>query len=100
MINLVRFACICHLKLTCIHSEFLGGFRLPGEAQKIDRMMEKFAERYFNDNAGELFINAGMLCMRLTLAAVLCLITWLIEHYHRCCLRVCLPHDHACYGFA
>jgi hypothetical protein len=22
----------------------LGGFRLPGEAQKIDRIMEKFAE--------------------------------------------------------
>lgn len=27
---------------------FLNGFRLPGEAQKIDRIMEKFAERYFN----------------------------------------------------
>eukprot|EP00536_Pseudo-nitzschia_multiseries_P007846 jgi/Psemu1/240607/estExt_Genewise1.C_1890031 len=25
---------------------FLSGFRLPGEAQKIDRIMEKFAERY------------------------------------------------------
>lgn len=25
---------------------FLSGFRLPGEAQKIDRLMEKFAERY------------------------------------------------------
>ena len=25
---------------------FLAGFRLPGEAQKIDRIMEKFAERY------------------------------------------------------
>ena len=25
---------------------FLKDFRLPGEAQKIDRMMEKFAERY------------------------------------------------------
>jgi len=25
---------------------FLRGFRLPGEAQKIDRLMEKFAERY------------------------------------------------------
>lgn len=25
---------------------FLQGFRLPGEAQKIDRMMEKFAERF------------------------------------------------------
>lgn len=25
---------------------FLEGFRLPGEAQKIDRLMEKFASRY------------------------------------------------------
>lgn len=25
---------------------YLSGFRLPGEAQKIDRMMEKFSERY------------------------------------------------------
>eukprot|EP00250_Pteridium_aquilinum_P021613 c25178_g1_i1 orf=72-5432(+) len=30
--------------------EFLKGFRLPGEAQKIDRIMEKFAERYCRDN--------------------------------------------------
>ncbi|WCJ28586.1 Brefeldin A-inhibited guanine nucleotide-exchange protein 1 [Euphorbia peplus] len=29
---------------------FLQGFRLPGEAQKIDRIMEKFAERYCNCN--------------------------------------------------
>ena len=29
---------------------FLNGFRLPGEAQKIDRLMEKFAERYVNCN--------------------------------------------------
>ena len=29
---------------------FLGGFRLPGEAQKIDRIMEKFAERYSKQN--------------------------------------------------
>lgn len=26
--------------------EFLKGFYLPGEAHKIDRIMEKFAERY------------------------------------------------------
>ncbi|XP_071688034.1 brefeldin A-inhibited guanine nucleotide-exchange protein 5-like [Rutidosis leptorrhynchoides] len=32
--------------------EFLKGFRLPGEAQKIDRIMEKFAERYCADNPG------------------------------------------------
>ena len=31
---------------------FLGCFRLPGEAQKIDRFMEKFAERYCGCNAG------------------------------------------------
>ncbi len=29
---------------------YLSGFRLPGEAQKIDRMMEKFAERYCLQN--------------------------------------------------
>lgn len=29
---------------------FLAGFRLPGEAQKIDRMMEKFASRYVESN--------------------------------------------------
>jgi len=29
---------------------FLAGFRLPGEAQKIDRMMENFAERYCMTN--------------------------------------------------
>ena len=29
---------------------FLGGFRLPGEAQKIDRLMEKFASRYCTCN--------------------------------------------------
>eukprot|EP00879_Flechtneria_rotunda_P009955 GHRR01010411.1.p1 GENE.GHRR01010411.1~~GHRR01010411.1.p1 ORF type:complete len:1258 (+),score=566.72 GHRR01010411.1:286-4059(+) len=29
---------------------FLQGFRLPGEAQKIDRLMEKFAERFLKCN--------------------------------------------------
>eukprot|EP00095_Tigriopus_kingsejongensis_P004290 maker-scaffold722_size106786-snap-gene-0.21 protein:Tk04290 transcript:maker-scaffold722_size106786-snap-gene-0.21-mRNA-1 annotation:"GF14256" len=29
---------------------FLGNFRLPGEAQKIDRLMEKFASRYVECN--------------------------------------------------
>ncbi|ACI64564.1 ArfGEF, partial [Thalassiosira pseudonana CCMP1335] len=30
---------------------FLSGFRLPGEAQKIDRIMEKFAERFTRQNS-------------------------------------------------
>ena len=42
---------------------FLLDFRLPGEAQKIDRLMEKFAERYHVCNAGAEdypFANAGV----------------------------------------
>ena len=31
---------------------FLAHFRLPGEAQKIDRIMEKFAEKFVNENPG------------------------------------------------
>ena len=38
---------------------FLSGFRLPGEAQKIDRLMEKFAERYFLQNRQD-FASADM----------------------------------------
>lgn len=40
---------------------FLDGFRLPGEAQKIDRLMEKFASRYCecNPNNG-LFASADI----------------------------------------
>lgn len=38
---------------------FLGGFRLPGEAQKIDRIMEKFAERYYLQNS-DTFASADM----------------------------------------
>ena len=37
---------------------FLLGFRLPGEAQKIDRMMELFAHRYCACNPG-VFSNPG-----------------------------------------
>jgi hypothetical protein len=32
--------------------EYLSGFRLPGEGQKIDRIMEKFAAKYYSDNQG------------------------------------------------
>ncbi|CAD7697716.1 unnamed protein product [Ostreobium quekettii] len=33
--------------------KLLAGFRLPGEAQKIDRIMEKFAARYVEENPGK-----------------------------------------------
>jgi Sec7-like guanine-nucleotide exchange factor len=42
---------------------FLQSFRLPGEAQKIDRYMLKFAERYIAGNVKTPFANAGE-CLR------------------------------------
>lgn len=46
--------------LTIDHAlrRLLSCFRLPGESQKIDRIMEKFAERYCKDNPA-VFRNAG-----------------------------------------
>ena len=41
----VRVNCVLSIRRT-----FLSGFRLPGEAQKIDRLMEKFAERFVSCN--------------------------------------------------
>lgn len=39
-------------KASCLCRQFLWSFRLPGEAQKIDRMMEAFASRYCLCNPG------------------------------------------------
>ncbi|TFK55672.1 hypothetical protein OE88DRAFT_1652091 [Heliocybe sulcata] len=38
---------------------FLQTFRLPGEAQKVERFMEKFAERYYTINSQTPFASAG-----------------------------------------
>eukprot|EP01135_Chromosphaera_perkinsii_P000995 Nk52_evm9s156 gene=Nk52_evmTU9s156 len=39
--------------------KFLEGFRLPGEAQKVDRLTEKFAQSYFDSNPdNNMFANA------------------------------------------
>ncbi|KIY51634.1 Sec7-domain-containing protein [Fistulina hepatica ATCC 64428] len=39
--------------------EFLQSFRLPGESQKIDRFMLKFADRYIAGNSNAPFANAA-----------------------------------------
>uniref|UniRef100_A0A0B7A629 SEC7 domain-containing protein n=2 Tax=Arion vulgaris TaxID=1028688 RepID=A0A0B7A629_9EUPU len=49
--------------------QFLWSFRLPGEAQKIDRMMECFAERYCSLNPG-VFINTDT-CYVLSFAIIM-----------------------------
>ncbi|KAI9469661.1 MAG: hypothetical protein EXX96DRAFT_654121 [Benjaminiella poitrasii] len=46
-----------NMKFTEALRFFLQAFRLPGEGQKIDRFMLKFAERYVHGNAG-VFANA------------------------------------------
>lgn len=47
----------------CVCRQFLWSFRLPGEAQKIDRMMECFAQRYCQLNPN-IFTNTGKLVNR------------------------------------
>ena len=46
------------MKFTDALRLFLQSFRLPGEAQKIDRFMLKFAERYLMGNSST-FGSAG-----------------------------------------
>ena len=41
-----------NLELDVALRQFLSHFRLPGEAQKIDRIMEKFAEKFCTENPG------------------------------------------------
>lgn len=49
---------------------FLEGFRLPGEAQKIDRLMEKFAARYLECNQGWVYVSAELGIARLACTEV------------------------------
>lgn len=63
--------CVCEFVSASLLScrQFLWSFRLPGEAQKIDRMMEAFATRYCDCNPG-VFQSTG------TNTKILCL-AWL-----------------------
>jgi cytohesin len=49
---------------------FLSKFMLPGEAQKIDRVMEMFAQRYYSQNPGSFFAN-GDTCYVLAFAVIM-----------------------------
>lgn len=52
-----------------IFRQFLWSFRLPGEAQKIDRMMECFAQRYCQLNP-DIFTNTDT-CYVLSFAIIM-----------------------------
>lgn len=55
--------------LLCRFRQFLWSFRLPGEAQKIDRMMETFAQRYCQLNP-DIFTNTDT-CYVLSFAIIM-----------------------------
>ena len=71
---------------------FLQAFRLPGEAQKIDRFMLKFAERYIAGNPQTIFANAGEKLATFWLCSA--------DVFHRYGLRTCLFHHYVEYGCA
>lgn len=54
------------LYVSVYYRQFLWSFRLPGEAQKIDRMMEAFAQRYCHCNPG-VFQSTGLTCKHNTM---------------------------------
>ncbi|KAG9509422.1 Cytohesin-1 [Fragariocoptes setiger] len=65
-VNLHNFS---NLILVQALRQFLWSFRLPGEAQKIDRMMEKFAIRYCQQNPG--VFNDTDTCFVLSFAVIM-----------------------------
>jgi brefeldin A-inhibited guanine nucleotide-exchange protein len=68
---------------------FLQSFRLSGEAQKIDRFMFKFAERYITGNSNTPFANTDQFT---TLRNE----TWLIRpRLLRICMRLGVFDNHA-----
>jgi brefeldin A-inhibited guanine nucleotide-exchange protein len=71
---------------------FLQAFRLPGEAQKIDRFMLKFAERYIAGNAQTPFANAGRS------SSVLFCCFMILKQACRYGIRPGLLHYHAQHG--
>ena len=60
---------------------FLQAFRLPGEAQKIDRYKLKFAERYIEGNTQTPFANAGGCAWPSLIEMMLTIVQML----HTCC---------------
>ncbi|XP_064171226.1 cytohesin-1-like [Anguilla rostrata] len=62
--------------------QFLWSFRLPGEAQKIDRMMEAFAQRYCQCNAG-VFQSTGV-CVCVCVCVCACADSFLNPHMAHC----------------
>lgn len=38
---------------------FLSYFTLPGEGQKIDRIVQKFGQKFFDDNSDNKFISSA-----------------------------------------
>ena len=55
-VDLIDFS---NMEFVAALRHLLSKFRLPGESQKIDRIMEKFAERYVENNKKlEIFASA------------------------------------------
>ena len=60
---------------------FISTFRLPGEAQVIDRIMQKFSYRYFSD-APEGFANKGSTLQFFQLKLSRCCIYFSFRDYY------------------
>lgn len=72
--------------------KFLSAFRLPGEAQRIERIMDAFSAQFFANNPGEILLGTGSTkyhCIALHPAAAAAAI-----HVH--CTTKAVLHSYAC----
>lgn len=59
MISFIELLDFTDLDFDVALRHLLHGFRLPGESQKIDRILEHFAVEYFKRNSDSVFANSG-----------------------------------------
>lgn len=75
-------------KIIYVFRQFLWSFRLPGEAQKIDRMMECFAERYCQLNPN-IFTNTGKIFKNFFLIFLYKIFIFNIDFRYMLCFVIC-----------
>lgn len=96
-LKMCKLSCPPAVLLVLCDRQFLWSFRLPGEAQKIDRMMEAFATRYCDCNTHVFQSTGGLRLMHVCPLPVcrslcVCVCVW------RCVFVIlfCFPSESKC----
>jgi hypothetical protein len=96
-LDLIDFS---HLEFDMALRRFLHWFRLPGEAQKIDRLMESFSKKYFAQQSTcydtPLFADEG----NIVIIGIVVNGIVINSKQIRCCLYLSIFNNHVKYRYA